>query len=312
MGPTKTQELTMDLLLTHAYFIGEDSLEKRHIKPYPPLGILYISSHLKRKEFDIAVFDTTFKTKKEFAQYLDQHKPPMIGLYVNLMTKKSALEMMRLTRDRQIKIILGGPDPANYLDEYLNAGADAIVLGEGELTLEQLIPALKTNAPLRDIPGLAFKTDDGTIIRTTARPLIKPLDGQPFPDREAIDLSPYKEAWQKRHGLSSLSLITARGCSFTCRWCSHSVFGLTHRRRSPEDVAAELEETLQRYHPDMIWYADDVFTMSRPWVARYAQQLAERNIEIPFETITRADCLDEATVEHLGRMGCRKIWIGSE
>jgi len=73
--------------------------------------------------------------------------------------------------------------------------------------------------------------------------------------------------------MGSVSLITARGCPYTCTWCSHAVYGYSHRRRSPENVADELEHIIEIYQPDMVWYADDVFTIHKGWFFRYAAEL---------------------------------------
>ena len=107
-------------------------------------------------------------------------------------------------------------------------------------------------------------------------------------------------------------MISRNGRSGSCRWCSHSVYGFSHRKRSPENVADELEMIRDRYRPDEVWYADDVFTINRRWLARYAAELERRNIRLPFETITREDRLDENTVKILASMGCYRIWIGAE
>ena len=76
-----------------------------------------------------------------------------------------------------------------------------------------------------------------------------------------------------RHGFAPVSLITARGCPYTCTWCSRSVFGTTHRRRSPVNVADEVEPIVDRYRPDRLWYADDVFAIHRGWTLEYAAEL---------------------------------------
>jgi radical SAM superfamily enzyme YgiQ (UPF0313 family) len=135
----------------------------------------------------------------------------------------------------------------------------------------------------------------------------------PLPDRGAIDHRLYLDAWKTHHGASSINLITARGCPYRCNWCSHAVYGYTHRRRSPVAVADEMQTIVERYDPDQVWYADDVFTISHPWLAEYAAELARRGIHKPFETITRADRLQtEASVAQLRKLGCYRIWIGSE
>src|SRR5438045_3078236 len=87
-------EITMDILLTHGYFIAEDPHEQKIMKPYPTLGILYISSHLKAKGFSVELYDTTFSTKAEFREYLEAKRPPIVGIYTNLMTKLNVIPMI--------------------------------------------------------------------------------------------------------------------------------------------------------------------------------------------------------------------------
>src|SRR5713101_3576231 len=174
----------MDLLLTHGYFLQEDETEKRVMKPYPPLGILYISSYLKSKGFDVRVFDTTFKRKSEFCSFIDVERPSVVGIYVNLMTKLHALELIRYCKRSGCTVIVGGPDVPEYAENYLRYGADIAVLGEGELTLEELLLALIGKRDLRSVAGIMFHDDDRGIVRTQNRDLIKDLDALPFPDRE--------------------------------------------------------------------------------------------------------------------------------
>jgi radical SAM superfamily enzyme YgiQ (UPF0313 family) len=160
---------------------------------------------------------------------------------------------------------------------------------------------------------VAFRDEDGVVVRTPERGRIPDLDRMPWPDREAIDHQPYLEAWKTHHGASSINLITARGCPYRCNWCSHAVYGFTHRRRSPARVADELQWIVERYAPDQVWYADDVFTISHPWLAAYHSELRRRGLHRPFETITRADRLQTAAAAAaLRELGCYRIWIGSE
>jgi radical SAM superfamily enzyme YgiQ (UPF0313 family) len=118
--------------------------------------------------------------------------------------------------------------------------------------------------------------------------------------------------WKTHHGTSSVSVIQARGCPYTCHWCSHTVFGNTHRRRTPDDAADEVLWIKERYNPDLIWYADDVFTINQRWFFAYAEALKARGVRIPFECISRADRLNEDVVRTLAEMGCWRLWNGSE
>ena len=304
----------MDILLTHGYFLHRDPHERRIMKPYPPLGILYASAHLKQMGFSVGVYDTTFSDLVSFKEHLRRERPAIVGLYCNLTTRKQVLEMAGLSRKEGCLTVLGGPEPANYVSEYLANGADVVVVGEGELTLGELVPHLLRHgvSQLNHISGLAYRDEQGQIIRTPARPHIQNLDAQPLPDREAIDIEKYVNVWRQHHGMGAVSLITSRGCPYTCTWCSHSVFGYSHRARSPERVADEVEWLLGRYSPDLLWYADDVFTINPRWLFQYAAELKRRGIQVPFETISREDRLDNEIIGCLADMGCHRLWLGSE
>ena len=304
----------MDILLTHGYCLYEDPHELEVMKPYPPLGILYISSYLKSRDFDVAIFDMTFRNLPAFEAYLQRERPPVVGIYSNMMTRPRIVSMMQMCKAVGSLVVVGGPDSANYPAEYIENGACAVVIGEGELTLEELVPHLARYGPngMDHIQGIAYRDDDGKVIETPPRPYVQDLDAQPFPDREAIDIPEYVRIWRDYHGMGSVSLIAARGCPYRCKWCSHAVYGYTHRRRSPENVADELELILDTYEPDMVWYADDVFTIHRGWVHGYADELKRRGIRIPFETIGREDRLKDDIIERLAEMGAYRIWVGAE
>jgi anaerobic magnesium-protoporphyrin IX monomethyl ester cyclase len=303
------------ILLTHGYFLSEDEKEQQIMKPYPPLGLLYLSAYLKAHGHSVEIYDSTFGTRAELERKISESPRGIIGIYTNLVTRGSVLKIIRCAREVDATVILGGPESANYTGEYLRYGADVVVVGEGESTLTDLLFALPSMGRhrLNDIRGIIFKSETGDIVTTGERGKINDLDTLPLPDREAIDHQKYLDVWSKYHGASSINLITARGCPYRCTWCSHAVYGYSHRRRSAANVAAEVQWIVDRYNPDQLWYADDVFTISHPWMKDYTAQLKKRGLHLPFETITRADRLqNEGAVEMLRELGCYRIWIGSE
>ncbi len=228
------------------------------------------------------------------------------------MTRRNVLDIVARARAAGWKVIVGGPEPANYADEYLHAGADLIVAGEGEYALERLLSSHLDPSEWPSIPGIIFRAPDGSAFRTGSTQLIPDLDAQPWPDRERVDIPRYLKVWREHHGTGSVSVITARGCPYHCNWCSHSVYGKTHRRRSPKSVVDEVEWIAQRYQPDMLWLADDVFTIHHGWIFEYAAEMKRRGLAIPFECITRADRLNPRVAETLAALGCFRVWIGSE
>jgi anaerobic magnesium-protoporphyrin IX monomethyl ester cyclase len=303
-----------DLLLTHGYFMYEDPKELQILKPYPPLGLLYICSHLRQKGFDVDVYDSTFSSREDLFRYLRTERPGILGIYANLMTRKNVIEILAVAREANWRTIVGGPEPGAYTLEYLQAGAEFVVMGEGELTMEDLLTALLAKAPKQtlQIPGLVFLDERGLLRQTAARAQINNLDTQPWPARDAIDIPRYVKTWRDAHGQGSVSFITARGCPFKCRWCSHQVFGQTHRRRDPKLVVDEVEWLLHTYSPDMVWAADDVFTIHHGWLRDYAAEMKRRGLKIPFECITRADRFNPEVADLLSELGCFRVWIGSE
>ena len=209
----------MDILLTHGYFLYEDPKELQIMKPYPPLGILYICAHLRSKGLDVEVFDSTFSSRQQLFELLRQGPPSVIGIYANLMTRANVVEILGVAREAGWQTVVGGPEPGAYISEYLDAGADIVVIGEGEITLEELVPALRSNSidALEGVKGIAFRAANGVTIRTPPRDQIRDIDVQPWPARDAIDSARYLEVWREHHGMGSVSLITARGCHYHCR-----------------------------------------------------------------------------------------------
>lgn len=306
----------MNLLLTHAYFLSEDAKEQQIMRPYPPLGILYISAWLEQKKISHEVFDTTFSSKNKFHEYILLHKPAMIGLYANLMTKLNVIDTIQFLKQvlPDTIIIIGGPEVRYSAENFLKQGADYIVIGEGEQSMEELcslsIESLK-NKEADAIDGIAFQKDN-TVMKTKEREKIKDLDELPNPNRKKINLELYLNAWKKHHGKNTISVSSMRGCPYTCKWCSRGVYGLSYRRRSPGKVVEELLEIRRDYNPDSLWFVDDVFTISHKWLAGFRDELKIKNITIPYECITRADRMNEDVIRMLKETGCFRVWIGAE
>ncbi|MBP6827282.1 MAG: B12-binding domain-containing radical SAM protein [Saprospiraceae bacterium] len=326
----------MNVLFTHGYFLCEDPKEQVIMKPYPPLGLLCLSAWLDLHEIKNEVFDTTFSTKDALKKHLTDTAPPIIALYTNLMTKLNVIEIIRFIRTQETLknslVVLGGPDVTHNVENYLAAGADLIVIGEGEQTMLEIAltvdggrwtvnekDVLCSTAAMMDlpsavghIPGLAFRLPDGSVFKTAPREKIRDIDRLPFPNRQKINLQQYLDAWKQAHGHNAVSISTQRGCPYTCRWCSTAVYGQSYRRRSPQKVVDEILFLQQNYRFDLIWFVDDVFTVSHKWLTEFRDELQKRSAQIQFECITRADRLNEDVIAVLKDCGCFRVWIGAE
>ena len=308
----------MKIVLTHGYFLNEDPAELRIMKPYPPLGILYISSYLNEKGIENKIFDTTFSSKDNLKKFLIDEKPDFVAIYVNLMTKLNVLDIIRFIKSTDelfsTKIILGGPEVRHNATDFLQYGADYVVIGEGEETTYELITYLSQsgNKDLNQVLSIGYIKENGEIFFTSERTLIKNIDELPFPNRVGINIKEYQDAWKKKHNQDAVSISTMRGCPYTCKWCSRAVYGLTYRRRSPEKVVEEMKLIKESYNPDSIWFVDDVFTISHKWLFEFNKQLKKNSLKINYECITRADRMNEEVVSVMKDSGCYRVWIGAE
>jgi anaerobic magnesium-protoporphyrin IX monomethyl ester cyclase len=313
----------MNVLFTHGYFLHEDPKEQSIMKPYPPLGLLYLSAWLDQNGMENEVFDTTFSTKENLKKYLLEKRPRIVALYTNLMTKLNVIEIVRFIREqeslRNTLIVLGGPDVTHNIPDYLATGVDLIVIGEGEQTMLEIAVTAVEIAPFRQLHsafesvcGLAYLLPDGSVFKTPPREKMRDIDVLPFPNRHKIDLSQYLHAWKKAHGHNAVSISTQRGCPYTCRWCSTAVYGQSYRRRSAKNVVDEIVFLQKNYDFDLIWFVDDVFTVSHKWIKEFHDELQNRQVNVQFECITRADRLNEEVLQILRACGCFRVWIGAE
>jgi radical SAM superfamily enzyme YgiQ (UPF0313 family) len=305
----------MSIVLTHAYYLFEDPKEKQIMKPYPPLGLLYVSGFLNEMQAENHLFDSTFKNRDEQLDFIFDKQPQVVAIYTNLMTKINVIQLIRiLKRDERYgypKIVLGGPDITYNIENYLKTGADYLVIGEGEETLYELCMALKSDKDIESVDGIAYLIN-GQVVKNKSRNKMKDLSDLPLPNRDGIEIRKYLEVWKEHHGKSSMTVSTQRGCPYTCKWCSTAVYGQSYRRRPAKLVVEEMAMLKKKYDPDTVWFVDDVFTVSHKWIREFHRETKEQDILIPFECITRAERLNDEILELLKEAGCYRIWIGAE
>jgi hypothetical protein len=202
-----------------------------------------------------------------------------------------------------IPILLGGPHATILYQEVL-AGFeqfDVIVRGEAETSFLPLLKSLGTGH-LQSVPGIAYR-DKGTVVATTAAPLIEDLDALPFP---AYEHYPIAEL-----GLSFLRVEAGRGCPFRCTFCSTaSFFGRKYRLKSAERLLAELDHLNARYGTRRFALTHDLFTVNKKKVSAFCDAVASRGYT--WTCSARMDCVDASLIREMAAAGCRSIYYGVE
>lgn len=315
-----------DVLFGQAYHLRFDPKLWQAMEPYPPLGTLYAAALLRERGLAVALHDSMLaESPAEWAEALDRHRPRYAVLYednFNYLTKmclgtmrEAGLEMIRMAHDRGCRVIVAGSDPTDAAELYLDAGAQVVLLGEGEASLDEVMTVFegRSSTPLAAIDGIAFVAADGTPHQTPRRAVIRDLDTLPLPAWDLVDMARYRAIWQQRHGRFSLNMVTTRGCPYHCNWCAKPLWGQRYHVRDPARVAAEVELLLERYRPDHIWFMDDILGLKPSWLPAFADEVGRRGLKFGFKCLTRPDlALRDGTAEALRRAGCETVWMGAE
>jgi radical SAM superfamily enzyme YgiQ (UPF0313 family) len=312
------------ILFSHSYFMRFDPKQWEAGQPYAPLGTLYAAALMRSHGYEVSVYDTMFCHGPEsLIGEIEKNHPDYFVIYddgFNYLTKmcltnmrEAAFEMIKMAKQNNIKVIVSSSDSTDHFEQYLQAGADFILLGEAEMTLLELIRlSLEASPDYSRIPGLAFFKDD-VLLKTPRRELIRDLDALPIPAWDLIDLAPYRNTWLKSHGYFSMNMATTRGCPFKCNWCAKPIYGNRYHARSPRHVVDELKLLRQFFKPDHIWFCDDIFGLKPGWINEFADILKSEGIRISFKIQARADLLlHEGVIDSLAKAGCENVWMGAE
>jgi anaerobic magnesium-protoporphyrin IX monomethyl ester cyclase len=315
----------IDVLLAHSYFLHFDPKQEKAMAPYPPLGTLYAASFLEHNGFSVRLFDAMLaRTEQDIQSSLEEYQPSIVAFYeddFNYLNKMclsrmrdAAFAMTSIAKKHGAFVIVHGSDAADHAEEYLDHGADAIVIGEGEYTLRDLCQSVLRDRSFdfSSIDGVVFKKK-GTAIHTSRRAVEKNLNAFPFPAWQFVDTGKYRAAWVQKHGFYSINMVTTRGCPFHCNWCAKPIYGQVYNTRSPQNVVDEIKQLMKTLHPDHIWFADDIFGLKPGWVQTFADVLEKENLTIRYKIQSRVDLLLESdTIQALARSGCCEVWVGAE
>lgn len=313
----------MRVLFAHTYFLRLDPKQWQTGKPYPPLATLYALAAVRAAGHEAALFDTQFAAGAgDLASELERFRPDLLVLYdddFNYLTKmclsvmeQQGLAMVGLARERGLRVLVHGSDASDHRRRYLEAGADWVLLGDGEPTLVELLAALDAGQPTDGITGLA-SLRDGRLHETGRRRTPADLDALPRAAWEAVDLAPYEHVWRSRHGRFSLNLVSSRGCPYGCNWCAKPLFGRQYFVHSPERVAADLAWLKQRASFEHVWFCDDIFGLTAEWTGRLAEGVLSAGVRTPFMAQTRADLMVKPDLRRgLVRAGLETAWLGVE
>lgn len=313
----------LDILFSHSYYYPLDKKQWDNKTPYPPLGTLYAASLMRQEGYDVALFDTNLRSDPYAIEAkLKEGKPKFLVIYddgFNYLTKmclttmrEAAFEMISLGKKYNCQVIVCSSDSTDQYNQYLDAGADYIIQGEGEITLKELILALKNNESLALINGIVYRQDQETK-KHPKRVVLRNLDELPIPAWDLADIDAYKDVWKQGGKTFTLNLATTRGCPFKCNWCAKPIYGNRYNSHSPEYITKHIAYLKEHYGVTNFWMCDDIFGLKPNWVQNFSKELKAANLKISYYIQSRVDLLlKEDTIDALAESGLREVWVGAE
>ncbi|PKH50791.1 radical SAM protein [Tenacibaculum sp. Bg11-29] len=314
----------LNIAFSHSYFYPFDEKQWNNKTPFPPLGTMYAASFLREKGYAVSLFDTCLlKNIDPLHSFLEVNKPDVFVIYddgFNYLTKmcltnmrEAAFEMILKAKGNNCKIVVCSSDATDHYEKYLNAGADFIIQGEGEVTLKELVDKFQNKEDATVIDGVVYVNDQGKIIKNPKRAVYKELDSFPMPAWDLINVNDYKNIWEEGGKEFSLNMVTTRGCPFKCNWCAKPIYGNRYNSHSPEYIVAHISYLQKNFGVKKFWMCDDIFGLKPQWVQEFNTLLKQENLIINYYIQSRADLLlKEANIEALAESGLSEVWIGAE
>ena len=306
-----------------------------------PFGLAYLAgSILENTSWDVKVYNTDFipsiKRKKisflagegfdnyvknlndlsgkvwsEVKEIIKEYKPDVVGVSVKSATYISAQNVAKIVKelDSNIKIIFGGPHPTMAKDEiFKNPYVDFTVLGEGEITIAELLKSIQIESVPNDVKGIMFRHNGG-IIKTQARKYIKNLDSLSYPHHIAKKVL---HDYEKYPTNSFKYIFASRGCPYNCHFCaSKEIWTRSVRFRTVENVIDEIKgirnNGIKRLHFD-----DDTFGVNKKYIKELCSEIKNEVPDIKWSCEIRADLIDDEIVLAMKQAGCETIQVGFE
>lgn len=286
-----------------------------------PMGTLYVSAYLKRSGVaNVTTLNLNHSDGKEcdiLANVIDRENIDIVGFGGLSGEYQDLARMARYARaiKPDITLVMGGgivtadPETAMLAISEIDYG----IVGEGELTMVELIEALTGNKDIHRVDGLIFRNHQGTLIKTANRKDIEDLDSLPFPDYEGFNYGEYliKNPDMSDEGkrYSQVSVIGGRSCKYNCTFCFHPS-GTRYRQRSLDSIFKEIEWLTQHYNISYIALREELFATDNERVREFCKRIEKYDFDWSIQL--RIDNVNQELVDLLKNTRCRYIFVGVE
>lgn len=277
------------------------------IPPLPPTDLMYLAAIAEQQGFDAKIKD--YSQGGDYENDLKEFKPDYLVINIATPTLEHDLEAVKKAKGLNPNIITIAKGAAFLtLAEKIISEHDELdfgILGEAEKTLEEILQEKQKS----EILGIYYK-ENGEVKFTGNRPFIEDLDSLPFPARHLVDNNIYRRPDNNK---VQATIKVERGCPFHCFFClATPVSGAKVRRRSAENIVAEIRECVEKYNIRNFLFWADIFNLDKQWTIDLCQAIIDSGLKITWSANTRADTADLEMAKIMYKSGCRLVSIGVE
>ena len=283
-----------------------------------PQGLAYIAAVLLKEGYEVEIYnqDKHHYPEEHLTEYLNKNKFDVVGLgviagYYQYRKLIKISDAINKSKNRPFYIIGGhgpSPEPEFFIKK---TQADAVVIGEGEVTILELLDAIAKKRVLKDVKGIAFQ-DNETVVINERRTLIKDIDSIPFPAYELFPIDYYR-LLRMPHVTSSdfvMPILSGRGCTFRCAFCYRMDKGF--RQRSNESIIEEIQFLKNRYGITYIAFSDELLMSSVERTVSLCEDFIKAKLNVKWDCNGRLNYANPEVLKLMKKAGCVFINYGIE
>ena len=271
------------------------------IPPLPPQDLMYLAAVAEKVGLEAKIED--YSQGGDYEKDLKEFNPDYLVINIATPTLEHDLDAVKKAKEicPNLTTIAKGAAFLTLgmaiLEEHKDL--DIGILGEAEETLKEILEGKSYS----DILGIYYR-DDLLIKFNGPRPFIEDLDSIPFPARHLVDNSIYRRPDNNK---VQATIKVSRGCPFHCFFClATPVSGAKVRRRSVENIMAEIKECVEKYNITNFLFWSDIFNLDKKWVYDLCQAIIDSGLKITWSANTRADTADYDMAKKMYESGCRR------
>jgi anaerobic magnesium-protoporphyrin IX monomethyl ester cyclase len=282
----------------------------------PPLGLGQLASVIVQNGIKTDLLDATNLglNIKDVINKIKLCNPKYVGITASSTMIYYASNLAQEIKRHlpHIKTIIGGPHisamPIDTMKRF--TAFDLGVFGEGERTL---LDIFEKEEKYNEIDGLLFRSGD-EVVKNNHRELIKDLDELPFPAYELFPNYPdfYIPTPNNYTKFPVASMVSSRGCPYSCSFCSQSVFGKKMRSFTIDYIIAHMKELKGRYKIEEICFYDDIFLLKKAKLYEFIEKKKQNNVDLMWSCEARIDQLDTKTLHDMKEARCWQVSFGVE